>query len=69
MWQFDEKVKDALPEVLGRLHSEAGQWEVMGFFLNKNAYLDGKRPIDELHAGRKEGVLRAAEAYMTQGEP
>ena len=66
-WQFEEHVFSALEPVLSALPEFVADWAFMTFFLNGNAALGGRRPLDELRKGNVDAVLRAAEVYNTQG--
>jgi hypothetical protein len=55
-----------LEECLARLQDH-DPWMKLGFFVNQNSRLKGKTPAAELLAGRLDGVLAAADAYLKQG--
>lgn len=66
-WQFTaEGVLPGLAEALSALRG-CDPWLQLAFFVNGNARLVGRKPLEELRRGRVEAVLRAASAYGEQG--
>ncbi|MGH9749929.1 MAG: hypothetical protein ACRD6R_08405 [Candidatus Polarisedimenticolia bacterium] len=68
-WQFsDGGALPGLETVLETLRRH-DPWMQMGFMLNKNDWLDGRIPLEELRRGRVDAVVDAARAYGEQGAP
>jgi hypothetical protein len=68
-WQFSGTgVLAGLESVLAAL-KEHDPWMQMGFMLNRNDWLDGGIPLEELLRGRVEAVVDAARAYGEQSAP
>lgn len=66
-WQFTAQgLLPGLEKVLEALRGH-DPWMQLAFFVNGNARLEGRRPLDELRGGHVEAVLRAASAYAEQG--
>jgi hypothetical protein len=66
-FQFDEPVIDLVEQILDRIDSRIEDWSLLAFFLNGNAYLNGASPVEAMRQGKEEEVLRAAQAYGSQG--
>jgi uncharacterized protein (DUF433 family) len=58
-WQFDERCRDLMSEVIAALE-EFDQWGKYLFFTKREPILRGKVPLDEIQSGRGEEVLRVA---------
>jgi hypothetical protein len=65
-WQFSPD--GLLPGLKETLESLAGltPWIQLSFFLNENAWLDGRRPLDALRQGQVNAVVHAAGQYGEQ---
>lgn len=65
VWQLDLPGLDAVLKVM----RDRDPWEKLGFFLNPNDALEGKRPLDALRRKQiqLELVVRAAKTYSEQG--
>ena len=66
-WQFAQgEPLPGLAEVLADLDVR-DPWMRAAFFLNRNLYLDGARPLALLRSGQLEAVRRAARVHGEQG--
>lgn len=66
VWQFTEDgVLSGLDDVLSVLNRMTS-WGQLIFMLNENAWLDGKRPLDELREGNVKRVKHAARMHGEQ---
>lgn len=66
-FQFEGALADSVVRVLGQLDPCIRDWNLLTFFLNGNSYLDGASPIEALRQAAVDEVLRAAQAYGSQG--
>ena len=65
-WQFSGgQVLPGLDRIL-RVLGDLTPWMQMAFFLNDNAWLKNRRPLDLLRLGEIEPVLMAAQQYGEQ---
>jgi hypothetical protein len=66
VWQFTERGRlPGLEEVLTILRPILDDWGKIGFFLQTQGALGGRRPLDLLRENKVQLVLRAAEAYVS----
>jgi hypothetical protein len=66
-FQFEDgKTIAGLAEVLRALE-EHDPWMQLMFFANGNSRLDGATPLEALHQGKLDSVIRVAEIYGEQG--
>jgi hypothetical protein len=66
-WQFtDRGTLEGLPDILAAL-ADHDEWTQNVFFINPNACLNGRRPLDLLRQGEVHEVLEAAKEFGQHG--